>query len=264
MPPHETYIEAFAGMASVFFAKPKARINVVNDLNANIVNLFEVVRDNPNELIRLIELTPFAQDQLEKWSNLYLKQKDEFYKLPPVKRALIFFYVLRNSFNSQYTTNKNEYILSYTSAGTWANRAFLENIYAVSKFIQGVIFTNLPYQKCIERYSDNKTVVYLDPPYTMAEEGKYYEHNFSNEQHVELRDFVRDFSAKVGTKFIISYDYSEYISQLFSDGFFITEIKDYAQGMSVVEEGEEKVRKHELLITTFNPLHTGLFSEINK
>ena len=46
MPPHEKYVEPFAGAAHVFFKKPKAKKNVLNDINKNLIRFFKEIKDN--------------------------------------------------------------------------------------------------------------------------------------------------------------------------------------------------------------------------
>ena len=64
-PEHKVYCEPFFGSGGVFFNKPQTYIETINDIDGNIVNLFKVCRDNPEELTRLIEFTPFAREEFE-------------------------------------------------------------------------------------------------------------------------------------------------------------------------------------------------------
>ena len=59
------YLEPFAGSAAVFFNKNPSRVETINDLDSNIVNLFRVLRDRPEELRRAIELTPYSREEYE-------------------------------------------------------------------------------------------------------------------------------------------------------------------------------------------------------
>lgn len=56
MPEHSVYLEPYAGSLSVLLNKPRCHIETVNDLHGEVVNFFRVLRDNPHELKRLIEL----------------------------------------------------------------------------------------------------------------------------------------------------------------------------------------------------------------
>lgn len=64
LPPHHCWVEAFCGSAALTLAKPPALIEIINDLDNEIVNLFEQLRNNHEELCRLIALTPYAAQEL--------------------------------------------------------------------------------------------------------------------------------------------------------------------------------------------------------
>jgi DNA adenine methylase len=62
-PPHDHYVEPCFGAGSVLLQKPMVKMETVNDLNGQVVNYFKVLRDRPSELIRLLDLTPWAVDE---------------------------------------------------------------------------------------------------------------------------------------------------------------------------------------------------------
>lgn len=61
MPPHKSYLEPYFGSGAVFFNKEPSAYETINDLDGNVVNFFRVCRDYPDELARLVNLTPFAR-----------------------------------------------------------------------------------------------------------------------------------------------------------------------------------------------------------
>jgi len=63
MPPHTTYLEPFFGSGAVLFRKLPSAIETVNDIDGNVVNLFRVIRDRPNELSHAVRWTPYARDE---------------------------------------------------------------------------------------------------------------------------------------------------------------------------------------------------------
>lgn len=63
LPPHEIYLEPFFGSGAVFFRKSAARLETINDVDGNVVNLFRVLREKPEQLAALIECTPWARDE---------------------------------------------------------------------------------------------------------------------------------------------------------------------------------------------------------
>lgn len=68
MPPHRGYIEPFGGGASVLLRKARSYAEVYNDLDGEVVNVFRVVRDRGEDILRALRLTPFAREEfIEAW-----------------------------------------------------------------------------------------------------------------------------------------------------------------------------------------------------
>src|SRR5260370_826772 len=65
LPPHNAWVEAFCGSAAVTMAKTPAPIEIINDADLRIVNVFRQLREHTVELCRLIELTPYAREEFE-------------------------------------------------------------------------------------------------------------------------------------------------------------------------------------------------------
>ncbi len=65
MPPHKSYLEPFFGSGAVFFSKPPSRIETINDLDGEIVNLFRCIRERPEELERAVALTPYSREEYD-------------------------------------------------------------------------------------------------------------------------------------------------------------------------------------------------------
>ena len=66
-PPHKIYIEPFFGAGGMFFNKPKAKYNIVNDMDSDVFNLFQVVMNQKEELLNYLELMPYDQNLFEYW-----------------------------------------------------------------------------------------------------------------------------------------------------------------------------------------------------
>ena len=70
MPPHKSYLEPFFGSGAVFFKKPPSRIETINDLDGEIINLFRCIREQPEELMRAVACTPYSRGEYEQaWAH---------------------------------------------------------------------------------------------------------------------------------------------------------------------------------------------------
>jgi DNA adenine methylase len=83
-PPHKIYIEPFFGAGGMFFNKPKAKYNIVNDLDSDVFNLFQVVMNQRDELEKAFKMMPIHSDLLDYW-----KKHTE---TEPIKKALRFYF----------------------------------------------------------------------------------------------------------------------------------------------------------------------------
>ncbi|MFC8684591.1 DNA adenine methylase [Brevibacillus porteri] len=65
MPEHTTYFEPYVGSGAVFFNKESSTLEMINDLDGDVVNLFKVIRDHPEDLANKVKWTPYS------WEDYY-------------------------------------------------------------------------------------------------------------------------------------------------------------------------------------------------
>ena len=78
-PAHNVYVEPFFGSGAVFFRKTPSETETINDIDGEVINLFRVIRESPQELCASVEMTPFSRDEYE---QTYESNDDN-----PVERA---------------------------------------------------------------------------------------------------------------------------------------------------------------------------------
>src|SRR5438046_9499230 len=105
LPPHNAWVELFCGSAAMTLAKKPAPIEVINDINKDIVNFYQQLRDNGDELLRRIDLTPYARAELE------LSRKMPK-RLPPIERARRFFVSAMMAVNGSFGDEKGGFSVS--------------------------------------------------------------------------------------------------------------------------------------------------------
>jgi len=165
-PRHRIYVEPYGGAASVLLRKPRAYAEVYNDLNAEVVNLFRILRDATQapELERFLRLTPFARDEFARaW-----EPTDE--PIEQARRLVIrcFMGFASAAFNSDLPTgfranaNRN----GTTPAHDWVN--YPDALPAIVERLRGVVIENRPALDVIAQHDSAQTLIYCDPPYPHA------------------------------------------------------------------------------------------------
>jgi DNA adenine methylase len=191
-PPHQVYVEPFGGAASVLLRKPRSYAEVYNDLDAEAVNLFRVLR-RPKLAARLVaalELTPFSR--LE-FNGAYRLVKD------PVERSRRLITRSFQGFGSDGATGdyrtgfrSNSNRSGSTPAADWRN--YPDALAAIVDRLQGVVVECRDAVDVMLAHDGPDTLHYLDPPYQLElrsrtnrrRGGGTYRHELTREQHAEL------------------------------------------------------------------------------
>ena len=240
IPHHERYFEVFSGGLSMFFRKEKAKWNVVNDIDNNIVNLYMCVIHKYDELINYLFWFPKSRKLFVDYKE-EIKSKKEF-TIPDSLQASKYFYCIRNSFNKMITTP--------FSMKKDLNKNYEDELKYSRKFIKDATIENLDFEILFEKYKPReKDFWYLDPPYIVASERKeYYMNTFSMDDHERLKDCV-DIIDKNNGLFMVSYDYRDEVKELYRDYNVKTITMKYA---GATDESRAKERK-EYVITNYEP-----------
>lgn len=223
------YIEVFGGAGWVLFSsKRHAKMEVYNDVNGNLVNLFRCAKHHPEALQKELEFTLMSREQF-----FDAKEQIEAKGLTDIQRAARFYILIKESFGTDIRTfgvrPKNmESAIDYISE--------------VSKRLSMVVIENQDFERILKTYDKKDALFYLDPPYYETEQ--YYPNRFMPGDHVRLKDALR----KIKGKFLLSYNDCEYIRELY-DGYNIKEV-DRAHNL-VQGKGKEKPRYKELLIKNY-------------
>ena len=267
---YERYIEVFGGGGWVLFGmEADSKImEVYNDFNGDLVNLFACVRERPLALIKELNCFPLNSRQefsilkqaLEKgdFDSKHLKEEMELAERmlsPPcaaeirdilsqnaclidVKRAATFYKLIRYSYGSGCT--------SFGSQPFDIRKTF-SLIWEASYRLKDTVIENKDFEGLIRQYDREKAFFYCDPPYYETE--GHYAVVFEKSDHIRLRDTL---AASAG-KWMVSYNDCEYIRELY-DGFHIlafTRINNLAQRYKGGSEFPE------LIITNYDPWERG-------
>jgi DNA adenine methylase len=188
LPPHNAWVEVFCGSAALTLAKKPSPIEVINDLNGEIVNLFKQLRENSDALRKAVALTPYARAE-------FLEARDLRQIENPLERARVFLVKAMMAVNGTVGAHRCgfSYSQSYTRDGKearvsrWYNLP--EKLKVVTERLRHVRVENRDAREIVEMFSDRPaTLAYLDPPY-FAERGHRYAIETGDESfHKELLD----------------------------------------------------------------------------
>ncbi|WP_170403754.1 DNA adenine methylase [Ruegeria arenilitoris] len=208
---YETYLEPFLGGGAVFFGlQPKSA--VLTDLNGDLIELYQVVRDMPSEV----------QDKLSKHQ---LRHSKEYYyevraEVPEcrIDRAARFLYLNRTCFNGLYRVNRRGEF--NVPIGTKTKVLFeTESFHDLSSSLSQAELSVADFESTIDR-ARKGDLLYVDPPYTVAHNFngfvKYNDNIFSWEDQVRLRDSL-DRAAERGAAIIVSNANHTSIDELYAD-----------------------------------------------
>lgn len=235
-PKHHSYLEAFFGSGAVLFRKPRSNIETVNDLDGEVVNLFECIRTDPERLAREIYLTPYARQVYE---HAYTTVPDDAFQ-----RARNFF--IRCNMGHGFRVNgekdgwKNDvqgreraYAAKY-----WTHLP--EGIIEAAERLRGIQIDNRPALELIPRFNHANVLIYADPPYMLnTRHGKQYRCEMDEQDHRELLDMLL---AHKGPVVLSGYETDLYNSTL--KGWK----KEYTVSYSQVDS-----KKREVLWMNFEP-----------
>ncbi|MEW9586335.1 DNA adenine methylase [Paraburkholderia sp. DGU8] len=156
-PAHECYVELFAGGAALYFLRPPAQVEDINDINGELVNLYRVVQHHLEEFVRQFKWA-LSSRQVFRWL-----QETRPETLTDIQRAARFFYLQQNCFGAKVDGQ------TFGTATTSAPRLNLlrleETLSAAHLRLSSTYIEQLDWRACIERYDRPHTFFYMDPPY---------------------------------------------------------------------------------------------------
>jgi DNA adenine methylase len=159
-PPHKCYVEVFAGGAALYFMRPPADVEVINDINGELVRLYRVVQNHLEEFVRHFKYA-LSSREVFKWH-----QETPPETLTDIQRAVRFFYLQQHAFGGKVDGQ------SWGTATTAPPVNLLrieESLSAAHLRLSGAFIENMDWFKLMERYDRPHTLFYLDPPYWETE-----------------------------------------------------------------------------------------------
>lgn len=279
MKPHKHYREVFMGSGTIFFQKEIAKTNVLNDLNFNLVTLWKVImhEEKRKDLEALLSFCAWDRNLF----NYILQCYQDFHfaaKHDDTMRAFMFLYLNRTSFNGMF----DSYARREDSAVLYKLHPTIKLAYQKLQLASAVI-ENLHFaeflldEKNKRRYDEKDYLIYLDPPYWVTTEVKYYEKQMTKTEHRQLRDILVSHEK---ANWLLSYDYVDEVLDLYNinkdaktllenDKEVISSFPDNERNVYAIltpsyyqsSSGKEDVYKRELLIANYSLKDEGTLFE---
>ena len=240
-PYHKVYIETFFGAGGIFFNKHKVKYNIVNDLDSDVYNLFQVIMNQKEDLEKAVHIMPIHSDLLNYWK----KNKET----EPIRKALRFLFL------SNFTYLGKQDTIKFTPR-TNIKQLLENNINKTFNLLQYVLFNNCDFEIFLNNISfididfgkpsreRNYTFIYNDPPYIKSTNTYEYGKNWTENEFIRLLNC----NIKTGCKFAISE---------FKNPFVINEAEKL--GLNIIEIGKRQTLKNiqtEILITNYDKQKT--------
>lgn len=260
------YVEPFGGSGALLLSmKPRpGRLDIYNDFNVELVNLFCCVKERSGALLRELQFFPLHSREEFEWYKSFLEHRTVFFEnieaelkvledrdcfteeqaavlapilqeraqLYDVYRAAAYFKRVWGSFSG--TTNS-------FGVKPLKLRDALERLMEAAKRLEDAVIENKDAIRLIMDRDRPDGLIYCDPPYYDAEQ--YYDAAFSTEDHARLRDALKECKGYV----IVSYNDCEEIRKLYSDFYLLSFTRQNSMAQQAGATYEE------LLILNYDP-----------
>jgi DNA adenine methylase len=182
LPDHEHYVEPFAGSLAVLLAKSESRMETVNDLDGDLMNFWQVLRDRPADLERVCALTPHSRAE-----HAASNDRDGLDALERARRI----WVLLTQGRGGHTHSRTGWRYYQDPRGSGSSMAdYLDTdvarLAAAAARIRGVALECRPALEVVRGYGQHSgCLIYADPPYLRAVRTWTNSNGYAHEMHAE-------------------------------------------------------------------------------
>lgn len=226
---HTCYVEPFAGAAAIFFAKEPSKVEVINDVNGELVNLYRVVQNHLEEFVRQFKYWLVSREAFNRLQDT----KPEL--LTDIQRAARFYYLQKMSFAGK--VSGQTFGTATVSPPRFNLLRIEEDLSQAHLRLARVLIENLHWQRLCEKYDRPHSLFYLDPPYWETEG---YGVDFPWQEYERIAAFAATAKGQV----VISINDHPEIRHLFAAFNFIEVDIEY----SIAKAGSRK-KSRELIFT---------------
>jgi len=240
---HICYCEPFAGGAWILFGKEPSKVEVINDLDAELVTFWRVVQNHLEEFLRYFKWAIVSRHFFD------LANKQDPTLLTDIQRSVRYYYLQRLGFGGR--TDRRTWGIS-VSRPMSLNLETINNVLLETHWrLERVTIERMDACDCIRRYDRPTTFFYVDPPYHRVAQS--YVHKFKDADFAMLKETL----SRISGKFILSLNDSPSVRTMFK-GYHINPVElKYSAGNSRQASDTRSEPRSELLISNFKPVSRG-------
>ena len=245
---YTNYYEPFIGGGAVLFGlQPKKA--VINDCNEELINVYQTIKENPEELIFDLKTHKNESDYFYKLRGLDREKK--FENLSNVKKASRVIYLNKTCYNGLYRVNSSGEFNSPFGRYKNPNIVNETTIKAVSKYLNNndITILNEDFEESVKKTKKN-VFVYFDPPYhpvsTNSNFTGYVQGGFDKDKQCRLKCLCDELDEK-GVKFLLSNSATQFIEELYKD-YNISYVK---ANRAINSNGKKRGEIDEVLIRNY-------------
>lgn len=228
IPNHTCYVELFFGAGWVYFGKEESKVEVINDIDSELVNLFKTIKYHSPEIERLLQYEFSGRDIFEEYKNCSIEYLTE------IHRAIRFLYLITQSF-----AGKGK-VYGYGTTKKPSQHIFKEVLGEISERLKNTYVENSSFEKIIDKYDREHSFFFCDPPYF---ETSGYDNKFGEEEHIMLLDKLKNLKGK----FLLTINDNPKVREWYKD----FNIKEVEVNYSVSKDEKGRGKYKELIITNY-------------
>jgi len=216
LPASRIFVEVFGGSGIILINRTPSQIEAFNDVNSNVVNFFQVLRNDYDEFVRRVIFTPYSKEE-------YSKAFNSFNEGDAIERARKFYICTNMSYSgtiARVTGWKISTIVSRTRNGDAISRwvSKVPNLFEIAERLLTVQICNHDYRVVFKKFDSAETLFYCDPPYMHSTRSGHrdYQNEMSEDDHIEFLELANGLKGKVA---ISGYKSDVYMKHLLNFNF---------------------------------------------
>ena len=213
---YNRYFEPFIGGGALFFYLQPDNA-YISDMNEELINLYQVVRDNVDELITDLQKHDISKEYFMEIRNI--DRTEEYKNWSDIQKASRFIYLNRTCFNGMYRVNsQGQFNVPF---GHYKNPRIVDenNLINCSNLLQRTEIKYADFSEILKKVKKDD-FVYFDPPYVPLSETSsftsYTKDGFDLDMQLSLRD-VCDELDSMGVKFLLSNSDTQFVNELYEN-----------------------------------------------